>query len=201
MVAHGATVNTELQKMKPQGKGQIRMSMRQNPPTFLNDGMIFEDERGKTHAVWDVAAKSGRPSYAKAWLFFLIALILMTAISIHVPLSILVLPYGTMAWLLCRRAIPNPTRPQRAVRQTEPPLAGKVAPVYPRHVTGVRERIGDDERDIVLYELGAHFAAGRLKLDEHDERANEALSAVYADDLVNVLRELPHLEHYERRIR
>jgi len=176
---------------------------KNRPPTFLPNGMIFEDRKGKTHAVWtDTAKRAGAPSYFKAWMFFLAALALLTTISVSVPVSVLVGVPALAVWYLCRRAIPSPARaPQRRVREPEPPLAGKVAPVYPRYLEGANERIGDDERDIVLFELGAHFAAGRLKLDEHDERATEALSAVYANDLVHVLRELPHLEHYERRIR
>jgi hypothetical protein len=179
------------------------MSTRQNPPTFLDNGMIFEDRKGKTHAVWtDTAKHAGAPSYFKAWMFFLAALALLTTISVSVPVSVLVGVPALAVWYMYRCAIPSPARaPQRRVREPEPPLAGKVAPVYPRYLEGANERIGDDERDIVLFELGAHFAAGRLKLDEHDERATEALSAVYANDLVHVLRELPHLEHYERRIR
>lgn len=210
MAAHGATVSTRVRQLKPQRKGRIRMSTtpgKNRPPTFLDNGMIFEDRKGKTHAVWtDTAKHAGAPSYFKAWMFFIAALVLLSTINVSVPVSILVGVPALTIWYLCRRAIPNPARaPQRAVRQreshTEPPLAGKTAPVYPRYLESANERIGDDERDIVLFELGAHFSAGRLKLDEHDERATEALNAVYANDLVHVLRELPYLNHYERRIR
>jgi hypothetical protein len=202
VAAHGATVNTRVRQLKPQRKGQIRMSTRQNPPTFLDNGMIFEDHKGKTHAVWTDKAKSaGAPSYFKAWMFFLAALALLTTITVNVPVSVLVGVPAVCIWYLCRRAIPNPVRVREPESHTEHPLAGKVAPVYPRHLDHANERIGDDERDIVIYELGAHLQAGRLKLDEYDERSTEALNAVYANDLVHVLRELPYLESYERRIR
>jgi hypothetical protein len=55
-------------------------------------------------------------------------------------------------------------------------------------------RIGDAERDTATTELGDHFAAGRLTLDELHERIAQALSARTHGQLSRVMRDLPSLK-------
>lgn len=66
----------------------------------------------------------------------------------------------------------------------------------PRHI-----RIGDAERDEVLTALQEHMAAGRLTVDEYEQRAEQVVAARYADDLAQVLADLPptQAEHERRR--
>jgi hypothetical protein len=52
-------------------------------------------------------------------------------------------------------------------------------------------RIGDHERDECLRELADHYAAGRLKADEHGRRQDLALAAEYGTDLRKILMDLP----------
>jgi hypothetical protein len=52
-------------------------------------------------------------------------------------------------------------------------------------------RIGDAERDIAAAELGDHYAAGRLSLDELHERIGLVLSARTHGQLGRVMRDLP----------
>lgn len=54
-------------------------------------------------------------------------------------------------------------------------------------------RIGDTERDTATAELGDHYAAGRLTLDELHERITLALSARTYGQLTRVMRDLPSL--------
>ena len=54
-------------------------------------------------------------------------------------------------------------------------------------------RASDDDRDIVLQALERHLAAGRLKLDEFDQRSTAALVAVTLDDLAALTADLPAL--------
>jgi hypothetical protein len=59
-------------------------------------------------------------------------------------------------------------------------------------------RIGDAERDTATAELGDHFAAGRLTLDELHERVAQALSARTHGQLSRVMRDLPSLKREPR---
>jgi len=59
-------------------------------------------------------------------------------------------------------------------------------------------RIGDAERDTATTELGDHFAAGRLTLDELHERIAQALSARTHGQLSRVMRDLPSLKREPR---
>jgi hypothetical protein len=59
-------------------------------------------------------------------------------------------------------------------------------------------RIGDAERDIATAELGDHYAAGRLTLDELHERIALALSARTHGQLTRVMRDLPSLRREPR---
>jgi hypothetical protein len=52
-------------------------------------------------------------------------------------------------------------------------------------------RIGDAEREGAVAALGEHYAAGRLTLEEHDERTSRAFSARIAADLWPLFRDLP----------
>ena len=54
-------------------------------------------------------------------------------------------------------------------------------------------RASDDDRDSVLQALERHFAAGRLNLDEFDQRSTAALAAVTLDDLASLTADLPDL--------
>ena len=55
-------------------------------------------------------------------------------------------------------------------------------------------RVSDAERQLVVDRLRDETAAGRLTLDEFDERAGEAYAARTRSELLHVLRELPHAE-------
>jgi hypothetical protein len=59
-------------------------------------------------------------------------------------------------------------------------------------------RIGDAERDTATAELGDHYAAGRLTLDELHERIALALSARTHGQLTRVMRDLPPLRREPR---
>jgi len=52
-------------------------------------------------------------------------------------------------------------------------------------------RIGDAERDAAAADLGEHFAAGRLTLDELNERLDEVFSARTLGQLGRVMADLP----------
>jgi hypothetical protein len=61
-------------------------------------------------------------------------------------------------------------------------------------------RIGDAERDTAAAELGDHYAAGRLTLDELYQRIGLALSARTHGQLSRVMRDLPSLKREPRPI-
>jgi hypothetical protein len=52
-------------------------------------------------------------------------------------------------------------------------------------------RASDADRDAVLVELGEHFQAGRLTLEEFDERSDLALHARTYGELADLTRDLP----------
>jgi len=54
-------------------------------------------------------------------------------------------------------------------------------------------RASDDDRDVVLQALERHLAAGRLSLDEFDQRSTAALAAVTLNDLADLTGDLPTL--------
>jgi hypothetical protein len=54
-----------------------------------------------------------------------------------------------------------------------------------------RVRIGDAERDEVINALQEHLSAGRLDVDEYEQRAERVFAARYAADLDEVLLDLP----------
>jgi Domain of unknown function (DUF1707) len=54
-------------------------------------------------------------------------------------------------------------------------------------------RASDDDRDTVLQALQGHLAAGRLDLDEFDQRSTAALAAVTLPELAALTVDLPEL--------
>ncbi|MRH90610.1 DUF1707 domain-containing protein [Nocardia sp. SYP-A9097] len=52
-------------------------------------------------------------------------------------------------------------------------------------------RVGTAEREQAAEALGKHFAAGRLEVDEYDERVARAYAAKTADDLSVLFTDLP----------
>jgi len=59
-------------------------------------------------------------------------------------------------------------------------------------------RVGDVERDAAAAELGEHYAAGRLTIDELHERLGLVLSARTRADLTRVLADLPTIRRPAR---
>lgn len=59
-------------------------------------------------------------------------------------------------------------------------------------------RVGDVERDAAAAELGEHYAAGRLTIDELHERLGLVLSARTRADLTHVLADLPTIRRPPR---
>lgn len=54
-------------------------------------------------------------------------------------------------------------------------------------------RASDDDRDFVLQALKRHLVAGRLNMDEFDQRTTVALAALTLDDLAALTTDLPAL--------
>ncbi|RCW43749.1 uncharacterized protein DUF1707 [Halopolyspora algeriensis] len=52
-------------------------------------------------------------------------------------------------------------------------------------------RIGDPERNQAISLLGEHFSAGRLDVQEFDERCARATSARFRSELVTLFEDLP----------
>lgn len=52
-------------------------------------------------------------------------------------------------------------------------------------------RVSDAERDEAVSELSAHFQAGRLNMEEFDERSDQALRAKTRGDLTGLFTDLP----------
>ncbi|ASU77576.1 DUF1707 domain-containing protein [Actinopolyspora erythraea] len=53
-------------------------------------------------------------------------------------------------------------------------------------------RIGDHDRDRVIALLGEHFSAGRLEIDEFDERCRLAARARFRSDVAALFADLPY---------
>lgn len=64
-----------------------------------------------------------------------------------------------------------------------------------------RVRIGDAERDEVLNALQEHLSAGRLDVDEYEQRAERVVAARYAEDLDALLEDLPPTKAEQREQR
>ncbi|SDO91478.1 protein of unknown function [Actinopolyspora xinjiangensis] len=56
---------------------------------------------------------------------------------------------------------------------------------------GDEVRIGDHDRDRVIALLGEHFSAGRLEVDEFDERCRRAAGARFRSDVAALFADLP----------
>lgn len=76
------------------------------------------------------------------------------------------------------------------------------------HTTGPRPRgdrrqvrIGDAEREEVMTALQDHLAAGRLTVDEYEERVERVVAARYSEDLAELLTDLPPTEAQQERRR
>jgi len=65
-----------------------------------------------------------------------------------------------------------------------------------RHAT----RVGDVERDAAAQELGDHFAAGRLTIEELHERLSLVLSAQTRGQLIRVMADLPTAHQATSRV-
>jgi hypothetical protein len=74
-----------------------------------------------------------------------------------------------------------------AMRYYAPFPGGDAA--WPRGPHGLR--IGDEERDAAAADLGEHYAAGRLTLDELNERLDAAFTAKTFGQLTRVMADLP----------
>ncbi|MCW2936275.1 MAG: hypothetical protein JWM19_7237 [Actinomycetia bacterium] len=59
--------------------------------------------------------------------------------------------------------------------------------------SGIGLRVGDAERDATAAELREHYAAGRLSLDELNDRISQAFAARTRGDLSAVMHDLPSL--------
>lgn len=70
------------------------------------------------------------------------------------------------------------------------PLSGQEGEPFPT-VGSHMLRIGDAERDAAAADLGEHFAAGRLNLDELHERLDEVFSAKTRGQLSRTMADLP----------
>src|ERR1700727_2848289 len=69
------------------------------------------------------------------------------------------------------------------------PLPGGGDPLWPRgpHVM----RIGDAERDAAAADLGEHFTAGRLSIEELHERLEAVFAAKTFGQLARIMSDLP----------
>ena len=57
----------------------------------------------------------------------------------------------------------------------------------------VQVRVGDAERESAVAALGEHFGAGRLTLEEYDQRSSHAFAARTTGDLARLFGDLPLL--------
>ncbi len=101
----------------------------------------------------------------------------------------------------CRACRPHPCRRNRHLKEPAPkwvrlnkaeavpPLVNGRPMTRPEHPH--RYRISDEERDEALHGLRTALEEGRLSLDEHETRSEEALHAVTNTDLVPLFEDLP----------
>lgn len=76
-----------------------------------------------------------------------------------------------------------------AMRYYAPFPGGRVEPLRPPGPHTLR--VGDAERDAAAADLGEHYAAGRLTLDELNERLDTVFSAKTFGQLVKVMADMP----------
>lgn len=77
-----------------------------------------------------------------------------------------------------------------------PPAAVPATPTAPAK----NVRIGDAERNDAIEALGSHFAVGRLKLNEYDERIAAAFDASTSAELDELFADLPTLDANAERM-
>jgi Domain of unknown function (DUF1707) len=75
------------------------------------------------------------------------------------------------------------------MRYNAPFPSGSGDPAWPRGPHAMR--IGDAERDVAAADLGDHYAAGRLDLDELHERLDAVFTAKTFGQLTRVMSDLP----------
>lgn len=182
--------------LTPIERGRLKMSAKSGnnrTPTFLPGGMLLEDDKGKTRAIWDPEPKKPhviRYRIGIVWCLFAIGFILgATDVTVPAiwPVGMTALS-GYLGYVILRTGIRRhaPNRPRTPERRQ------KVAPYYSRYLNHDWDtRIGDAERDQVISELGAHFAAGRLDADEYDDRSSAAIAAKTHGDLSACMKNLP----------
>jgi hypothetical protein len=76
-----------------------------------------------------------------------------------------------------------------AMRYYAPFPGGGGDPARPRAPHALR--VGDAERDAVAADLGEHYAAGRLTLDELHQRLDAVFAAKTAGQLTRIMADLP----------
>lgn len=84
---------------------------------------------------------------------------------------------------------PTPKWVRLIKAEAVPPLVNGRPMTRPEHPH--RYRISDEERDEALHGLRTALEEGRLSLDEHETRSEEALHAVTNTDLVPLFEDLP----------
>lgn len=171
------------------GRTMSGKSGRTQPPTFLPNGILYEDRKGRTRAIFDPEPKSKiRWNYKAGALFlYVIASFILSATNITVPAIWPIGATGLCIWFAWKLAKYNHRRIQQDALNR---------PHYPRTSD---QRIGDAERDQMITELGIHFAAGRLDAGEYDDRSTVAVNAKTAGDLDKCLTDLPALTREERK--
>lgn len=173
------------------GRTMSGKSGRTQPPTFLSNGMLYEDRKGRTRAIFDPEPKSKiRWNYKAGFLVcYFIASFILSATNITVPAIWPIGATGLCIWFAWKLA-------KRSYKQVEQDALNRPQ----RHpILSSDQRIGDAERDKMITELGIHFAAGRLDAGEYDDRSTVAVNAKTAGDLDKCLTDLPALTRDEQR--
>lgn len=175
-------------------------------PTFVHGGMVYETP-DRIRYVETGKSETGNYRMAAGSIMILsTGLFMLSQIDVTVPAIFLVAPWliPLCIWILvkryrhpgnredCHRCTPQEAA-QRPVRQT--------VDTYPRQAPySETERIGDTERDQVTRELGIHLGAGRMSMDEFEDRSSRATQATNHRELIPVLDDLPYLTIEERRL-
>jgi hypothetical protein len=79
------------------------------------------------------------------------------------------------------------------------PFSGQEGEPFPA-VGSHMLRVGDAERDAAAADLGEHFVAGRLGLDELNERLDEVFSAKTRGQLSRIMADLPGSRQWLRPV-
>lgn len=89
---------------------------------------------------------------------------------------------------------PFPHMPNPSSNGNPHPQPGMARPIDANHQPAPRLRVSDQDRQRALEGLGSHFAEGRLRLDEYEERAGKAAAAQTTDQLNELFVDLPALK-------